>query len=167
MTQSPAAFLQPPQHTILIYRLFSKIIAVVVAALTITMLTGCSNNSSQSSSAPDTLSLVVLHGLYVEGQTGQNKALDFASNGVDFYINQRTDPNSGQPVGDCLAQNMQYQLVGNTVRVSGGTLTQEGQSLSMFSPSSGGSVILLQLVNSGQELDFTDNDGAIVKYIRQ
>lgn len=114
-----------------------------------------------------TVSTVALNGTYIESTTGQAFGLCFNSDGASLWMNLQMNPTTGRYQGTCICTGATYKLVGDTVRLEGGTLTPQGQMLTMFAPPSGGNVVLLNVADSGQSLDYTCRDGSILKYVRQ
>jgi hypothetical protein len=115
-----------------------------------------------------TVSVVTLHGVYIEGSTGSSMAMSFDRLGANMFLNASYDKAKNTTYGDCILRRAKFTLIGDTVRLEGGAATALGKGLSMFSPSTdNGNVMLLKVTDNGQSLSYTNSSGEIVKFIKQ
>lgn len=101
----------------------------------------------------ETVSLAALHGIFIEDATMFHMGLVFDKNGCRFLVNT-TVSSSNAFGGTVILTSGEYTLVNTTVRITGGTTTEEGKMLTFGLDSSGGGVLLLEMMQNGQVLEY-------------
>lgn len=102
--------------------------------------------------------------------------VDFYKNGLAMMGSKGNDLPTWSERKHCLCvENAEYQVVGNTVRVTGGTRPSDyAQSLDeqlgeaiqgLLGPGQG--VVLLTLVQDDQALEYKSEDGSVLRFVRQ
>lgn len=139
-------------------------IALVALCLSTAIVSGC-GNSSHTASIPATL---ILSGSYIATGNGSNIALVFDSRGCMVGVDASYNSANRMTTANWLATGGSYSVIGDTVRVSGGTVTPFGQVWhAQHGGGFGGDTELLTIANNGQSLNATTSSGQVVQFIKQ